>query len=748
MTFSVLLRPLLSQDTETDLEKGDTETTLATPFSGREESYPDYFWGNETGNINGTWNETDKINGTTDAPSDTSTLPPTTPVTDAPTTTPDSMTESDFLIDDFCICDLKVGSCDVNCCCDEDCTREDRMVFSHCSTRPQPVLDNRYCYQKHLAFSNNTEYHTEVVKEGLFCIITDNLPQRTTYTEAKGARSLEEYEKLNQDSKYFPWKTSHLPVPSFSETGYLAGGPVWGIDPAGNIFVIGVPSSVIGSGCEARESLRYLETTKSDCIWVQDSILDHCHATSHFSLPALVAFYVVADPSRLFQNASISTTEETATTVTSSTEASTTYSDIMTDTTSPDLPTSTPLFDLPEAELFEGNLKVVDILEHEDRFNNWQIPDDVNEMVLLPVKVYMCFNQDGEENCTETSFSDLPKPTYSREVCGNVVRHIHYIFTHNGTMGIVEARANVYLTNLTKDMVRFSQMFQSKFVWASAKEQMVLERSGRPGYIIGKPVILGTLVGNVTEDGEKREAISLNPDPRQWLTILSGGRLGNCGEARSQVKFGVEVRSGCVVEVTQTDLTHCSKLQQQFLDLLMGPILQEAETEMLRVATFGDSSIHNAGDWVPLLVPELPRFAAYSGQTSGGYKCSELTLSMHLEIAFTLQGALANPQAKIIAVVLRFGSPQTLEFICNSINCNIQCGSPDCHNIQGVELVSSVAFVDATQPSEPAYASPPTWEVKLPYDFFYPFLPAASSHLQGEVICIMAAYCTAWLLCY
>lgn len=86
--------------------------------------------------------------------------------------------------------------------------------------------------------------------------------------------------------------------------------------------------------------------------------------------------------------------------------------------------------------------------------------------------------------------------------------------------------------------------------------------------------------------GEKREAISLNPDPKQWLTVLSGGSLGNCGETRSQVRFGMEVRSGCVVEVTQTDLSQCNKLQQKFLDLLLGPILQEAGERGLFINIF------------------------------------------------------------------------------------------------------------------------------------------------------------------
>ena len=31
-----------------------------------------------------------------------------------------------------CTCDLTKDGCDVNCCCDEECSADDRAVFSYC----------------------------------------------------------------------------------------------------------------------------------------------------------------------------------------------------------------------------------------------------------------------------------------------------------------------------------------------------------------------------------------------------------------------------------------------------------------------------------------------------------------------------------------------------------------------------------------------------------------------------------------
>ena len=39
-----------------------------------------------------------------------------------------------FVISDIgiCTCDLTANGCDVNCCCDKECSSEDRAVFSEC----------------------------------------------------------------------------------------------------------------------------------------------------------------------------------------------------------------------------------------------------------------------------------------------------------------------------------------------------------------------------------------------------------------------------------------------------------------------------------------------------------------------------------------------------------------------------------------------------------------------------------------
>ena len=52
----------------------------------------------------------------------------------------------DLLPASLCLCDLTRGSCDANCCCDQDCTDDERSRFTSCTSptaAPAPELD--YC---------------------------------------------------------------------------------------------------------------------------------------------------------------------------------------------------------------------------------------------------------------------------------------------------------------------------------------------------------------------------------------------------------------------------------------------------------------------------------------------------------------------------------------------------------------------------------------------------------------------------
>ncbi|XP_045632879.1 tectonic-1 isoform X1 [Ursus americanus] len=54
----------------------------------------------------------------------------------------------------LCVCDLTPAQCDVNCCCDPDCSSMDFSVFSACSV-PVVMGDSQFCSQKAAIYSLN-----------------------------------------------------------------------------------------------------------------------------------------------------------------------------------------------------------------------------------------------------------------------------------------------------------------------------------------------------------------------------------------------------------------------------------------------------------------------------------------------------------------------------------------------------------------------------------------------------------------
>ena len=63
----------------------------------------------------------------------------------------------------FCTCNLIDGACDVNCCCDSDCSADDVKAFSQCKPIQAHNYDRKFCYTSKLYVENNTQFILEEV---------------------------------------------------------------------------------------------------------------------------------------------------------------------------------------------------------------------------------------------------------------------------------------------------------------------------------------------------------------------------------------------------------------------------------------------------------------------------------------------------------------------------------------------------------------------------------------------------------
>ncbi|XP_072456575.1 tectonic-1 isoform X2 [Notamacropus eugenii] len=81
----------------------------------------------------------------------------------------------------LCVCDLLVEECDINCCCDPDCSSTDFSLFSTCSV-PVVSSDSHFCFQKVALYEMNFTAHPperlfhliEKTNPSAFCLYTLN----------------------------------------------------------------------------------------------------------------------------------------------------------------------------------------------------------------------------------------------------------------------------------------------------------------------------------------------------------------------------------------------------------------------------------------------------------------------------------------------------------------------------------------------------------------------------------------------
>ena len=195
------------------------------------------------------------------------------------------------------------------------------------------------------------------------------------------------------------------------------------------------------------------------------------------------------------------------------------------------------------------------------------------------------------------------------------------------------------------------------------------------------------------------------------------------------------MRTGCTFKIKRLELAKdCEQLKDQILHLLLGSPTHQGINQLgnLRIATFGNSDPQLPGDWVEVLTTRAPvdyHTSALKNDTDGGPEtrsqsgtCKNMVLSLHIEIAFANIGSVANPQSKIVGVNYRFGRSTDVTFRCVGLGA---CKSVQ--KTQNLDISTSVSFLDVTQPALSYYAEYPVIKVRLPYDFFYPFVLTGST---------------------
>lgn len=315
----------------------------------------------------------------------------------------------------------------------------------------------------------------------------------------------------------------------------------------------------------------------------------------------------------------------------------------------------------------------------------------------------------------------------NKNECKNAVKTLQYNFYHNGTQGYTSIELLGIVGEVSYEFgvedFEFFQTFEVNFWWVNQSRNYSAMLSGNPGYIIGRPILSGNLIhlGNSTNTTEKVQR-TFNDYLGNFL-VLSENVEGNCILDKTNyltIEFGYNLLTKCKFSVmlfnkkkyfNGTEI--CRELQKTVLK--MWGITGQNKT----VGMFGNADANTPEDWIRIMydlnIEEL------LNRTTGSFSSKNTTLTCfglvkevtvdiyHSRIDFK---TLLN-QEKILGVVYSFGG-----LVNKTLSYNKQKNS----TYLELNLESRVVFYDISVQKQIKFVDRPSLEIRLPYDFFYPFI--------------------------
>lgn len=199
-----------------------------------------------------------------------STSPTFTPATVLPTLAPADFPASQIPANTdlaFCVCDLSWAKCDINCCCDNDCTDADRLVFSGCSDAvPSDPLESRLCSYSVNVFKDNSVTEETVNNPNLFCLWRDRNSARNYYTVTDLAKTNTQYNDLAaQADSSFSYQYQTIGTSSSDDNVYKSN-QVLVTMAASQRRVLTVPGSIASSStCLDTNPAQFLRDSSAYC---------------------------------------------------------------------------------------------------------------------------------------------------------------------------------------------------------------------------------------------------------------------------------------------------------------------------------------------------------------------------------------------------------------------------------------------------------------------------------------------------
>ena len=159
-----------------------------------------------------------------------------------------------------CFCDLVQSECEVNCCCDPDCSIDDISLFSYCFNINTNVTNLQCVYDK-IVFSNLTQTTVQVFQQGLFCLESDRFPERNTFVVPSCAPS------NCFDDTVGIFSFASRPNVQNTQNFYRSGDIIYvrATSVANTNYPFSTPSSGFSNACQDNNPIKFLESRTTSC---------------------------------------------------------------------------------------------------------------------------------------------------------------------------------------------------------------------------------------------------------------------------------------------------------------------------------------------------------------------------------------------------------------------------------------------------------------------------------------------------
>ncbi|XP_078687068.1 uncharacterized protein LOC144919484 [Branchiostoma floridae x Branchiostoma belcheri] len=506
-----------------------------------------------------------------------------------------------------CPCDLWENQCDTECCCDTDCTQDDLDIFTSCF---QGAFGGNLT--KELAQYCTYSGGPQEDWDRLLCVERDNSPYLGLYYDNPSA--------IRTETAFRTAYDANAPAFSFDETErretvetdsslayrYGLATQVLYTDANGETQqgFLSFPQQTLSGQCLYSGIIRHFVSSNATCTQTLDaslcaegSVLD----AREYLLPSAATHPPCPTPPQvLSQHGGVNT-----------------------------VPTTVEYFCLTDPSLYVRSTTTDDIYMYV--FNQTSLFSD-----SVPATMQRCAFDDG--------FTFPPSPTLNTttDTCSNVVLDVRYVLSWRGTE-LTGAAALVILGDIAMETVApgdgsnsstvLAQKFGVEFSYdnpnATAGDATeIVDRSGNPGYDVGKVLLTGTL--SLTND-------SVENIGSLGLQVWSPGTDGLCTSAsRVAVTFGEDSISGCTIRLAWDNFQDCAALRSEI----------RAQQESLVTAEFvsrgGNPNSTLITDWVQIINNDTA--ARTEAPTPAGVEpdvvdqlqgsCQDIPAAMNLEILY------------------------------------------------------------------------------------------------------------------